>query len=141
LACPLNKRIPIHVFGKNAASVLQYSRSCAVCTVFLMDNVAHGVSLLHFFCRYFLNIFLDTTFGVGVLYLFLKAADFYFGRMRIDGMRTGDYGNPPQLIRWWRQTLVFSLGLVVMKIVVVIVLTWVRHLFFLASLSQSLWVG
>ncbi|KAK3813076.1 MAG: vacuolar membrane protein-domain-containing protein [Benniella sp.] len=73
---------------------------------------------------YFLNIFLDTTFGVGVLYLFLKAADFYFGRMRIDGMKTGDYGNPPQLIRWWRQTLVFSLGLVVMKIVVVIVLTW-----------------
>ncbi|KAG0245011.1 vacuolar membrane protein-domain-containing protein [Mortierella sp. GBAus27b] len=73
---------------------------------------------------YFLNIFLDTTFGVGVLYLFLKAADLYFKYMRIDGLKTGEYGNPPQFERWWKQTLVFSLGLVVMKIVVVIVLTW-----------------
>ncbi|KAF8939858.1 vacuolar membrane protein-domain-containing protein [Dissophora ornata] len=73
---------------------------------------------------YFLNIFLDTTFGVGVLYLFLKAADKYFSHMRIEGLKTGDYGNPPQFERWWKQTLVFSLGLVVMKIVVVIVLTW-----------------
>jgi hypothetical protein len=61
-----------------------------------------------------------------VLYLFLKAADLYFRYMRIDGLKTGDYGNPPQFERWWKQTLVFSLGLVVMKIVVVIVLTWVR---------------
>ncbi|KAG0000761.1 hypothetical protein BGZ80_009874 [Entomortierella chlamydospora] len=44
--------------------------------------------------------------------------------MRIDGLKTGDYGNPPQFERWWKQTLVFSLGLVVMKIVVVVVLTW-----------------
>ncbi|KAF9173498.1 hypothetical protein BGX21_002824 [Mortierella sp. AD011] len=73
---------------------------------------------------YFLNIFLDTTFGVGVLFLFLKAADKCFSRMRIDGLKTGDYGNPPQFERWWKQTLVFSLGLVVMKIVVVVVLTW-----------------
>ncbi|KAG0284320.1 hypothetical protein BGZ96_011296 [Linnemannia gamsii] len=73
---------------------------------------------------YFLNIFLDTTFGVGVLYLFLKAADKYFVHMRMEGLRTGDYGNPPQFEPWWKQTLVFSLGLVVMKIVVVIVLTW-----------------
>ncbi|KAF9142111.1 hypothetical protein BGX30_003364 [Mortierella sp. GBA39] len=73
---------------------------------------------------YFLNIFLDTTFGVGVLYLFLKAADKYVVHMRMEGLRTGDYGNPPQFERWWKQTLVFSLGLVVMKIVVVIVLTW-----------------
>ncbi|KAF9294774.1 hypothetical protein BGZ88_003357 [Linnemannia elongata] len=73
---------------------------------------------------YFLNIFLDTTFGVGVLYLFLKAADKYFVHMRMEGLRTGDYGNPPQFERWWKQTFVFSLGLVVMKIVVVIVLTW-----------------
>ncbi|KAF9356857.1 hypothetical protein BGX26_004629 [Mortierella sp. AD094] len=73
---------------------------------------------------YFLNIFLDTTFGVGVLFLFLKAADKYFTHMRIDGLKTGDYGNPPQFERWWKQTLVFSLGLVVMKIVVVIILTW-----------------
>ncbi|KAF9960924.1 hypothetical protein BGZ72_005424 [Mortierella alpina] len=73
---------------------------------------------------YFLNIFLDTTFGVGVLYLFLKAADKYFTHRRIEGLRTGEYGNPLQIQRWWKQTLVFSLGLVVMKIVVVIVLTW-----------------
>ncbi|KAG0340127.1 hypothetical protein BG004_006545 [Podila humilis] len=73
---------------------------------------------------YFLNIFLDTTFGVGVLYLFLKGADKYFQYKRIEGLRTGEYGNPPQIQRWWKQTLVFSLGLVVMKIVVVIVLTW-----------------
>ncbi|KAG0321680.1 hypothetical protein BGZ99_003762 [Dissophora globulifera] len=52
------------------------------------------------------------------------AAEKYFIRMRMDGLRTGDYGNPPQFDRWWKQTFVFSLGLVVMKIVVVIVLTW-----------------
>ncbi|KAG0057188.1 hypothetical protein BGZ83_001131 [Gryganskiella cystojenkinii] len=73
---------------------------------------------------YFLNIFMDTTFGVGVLFLFLRAADMYFTRARIEGLNTGDYGNPPQFERWWKQTFVFSLGLVVMKIVVVIVLTW-----------------
>lgn len=61
-----------------------------------------------------------------MLFIFLRAADWYFSRMRIVGLKTGDYGNPPQFERWWRQTLVFSLGLVVMKIVVVIVLTWVR---------------
>src|SRR5690606_12177625 len=75
--------------------------------------------------RYFLNIFLDTTFGVGVLYLFLKAADKYITHRRIEGLKTGEYGNPPQIRRWWKQTLVFSLGLVFMKIIVVIVLTWV----------------
>ncbi|KAF9929509.1 hypothetical protein FBU30_001479 [Linnemannia zychae] len=74
--------------------------------------------------RYFLNIFLDTTFGVGVLYLFLKGCDKYFAHLGMDALRTGDYGNPPQFERWWKQTLVFSVGLVVMKIVVVIVLTW-----------------
>ncbi|KAF9582275.1 hypothetical protein BGW38_000423 [Lunasporangiospora selenospora] len=73
---------------------------------------------------YFLNVFLDTTFGVGVLYLFLKGADMYFAHIRMEGLKTGDYGNPPQFERWWKQTLVFSVGLVVMKIVVVIVLTW-----------------
>ena len=93
-------------------------------TDLVIPNVDFGGFFFRF-SRYFLNIFLDTTFGVGVLYLFLRAADYYFTRARIEGLRTGDYGNPPQFERWWKQTLVFSLGLVVMKIVVVIVLTWV----------------
>ncbi|KAF9113152.1 hypothetical protein BGX27_002096 [Mortierella sp. AM989] len=44
--------------------------------------------------------------------------------MRIEGLRTGEYGNPPQFERWWRQTLVFSLGLVVMKIIVPFLFTF-----------------
>ncbi|OZJ06332.1 hypothetical protein BZG36_00657 [Bifiguratus adelaidae] len=72
---------------------------------------------------YFLNIFVDTTVGVLILWGFLRLWNVLFEKLGYDGMRSGKYGLPPlsnQLKRWARQCGVFILSLVLMKGVVVL---------------------
>ncbi|OBZ84551.1 hypothetical protein A0J61_07399 [Choanephora cucurbitarum] len=72
---------------------------------------------------YFLNILIDTTFGVLIIWAVLsvvkRLANFY----RLKGFQSGVYGSPPlgnQLRVWAKQLGAYVLALVVMKLVVVI---------------------
>ncbi|BFZ55213.1 hypothetical protein PYCC9005_002253 [Savitreella phatthalungensis] len=66
---------------------------------------------------YFLNIIVDTTLGVALLYAVLKLLTHM---LEVAGvvMHTGDYGTPPRWSRFLGQLAVFVTGLVLMKIIV-----------------------
>ncbi|KAI8968053.1 vacuolar membrane protein-domain-containing protein [Mycotypha africana] len=71
---------------------------------------------------YFLNIFVDTTLGIGILWLILKGFKSLFNRLQWTGFKSGVYGDPPlkeQLKRWGKQLFVYILSLFLMKIIVV----------------------
>lgn len=68
---------------------------------------------------YFLNVFIDTTLGVGVLWFWLHTMQWVLERVfHVPYIRTGCYGPPPlrrQLGPWARQTAVFIIAEGLMK--------------------------
>ncbi|KAI6135197.1 vacuolar membrane protein-domain-containing protein [Pisolithus thermaeus] len=69
---------------------------------------------------YFLNILVDTTLGVGLIYLVLQATTFLLSKkLHLKGFRSGQYGNPPSLAYWARQAAVYVFSLTTMKFLVV----------------------
>ncbi|KAF7731722.1 hypothetical protein EC973_008894 [Apophysomyces ossiformis] len=65
---------------------------------------------------YFLNIFVDTTLGVVILWGVLK------GLKKLTRIESGVYGEPPlqaQIRRWSTQLAIYIIGLIIMKVVVV----------------------
>ncbi|CAB4406652.1 unnamed protein product [Rhizophagus irregularis] len=78
---------------------------------------------------YFLNIFIDCTLGVFILYVLLKIVDFIVVITGTEGMKSGDYGHPPNVNWWIRQTVAFICCLFVMKIVVVLIFRLCPFLF------------
>ncbi|KAI8084254.1 vacuolar membrane protein-domain-containing protein [Gilbertella persicaria] len=72
---------------------------------------------------YFLNIFIDTTFGVLIIWSVLSSVKFITEFYRLPGFQSGVYGEPPlvnQLQVWAKQLGVYVLALVTMKVVVLI---------------------
>ncbi|KAF8559439.1 hypothetical protein OG21DRAFT_1562464 [Imleria badia] len=70
---------------------------------------------------YFLNILLDTTLGVGLIYLVLQSSTWLFSKkFGIKGLKTGQYGNPPSFTYWLRQAAVYIFALTAMKLLVVV---------------------
>lgn len=73
---------------------------------------------------YFLNILIDTTVGVGILYLALKGfTTLFIRRFGAECFVTGHYGRPPQMSYWVRQLQPYLLAVVAMKLVVLLPLT------------------
>lgn len=69
---------------------------------------------------YFLNILIDTTIGVGYIYLILHFTDRLFtDYFRLNGFKSGQYGDPPSLNYWFRQAFVYVLTILTMKLLVV----------------------
>ncbi|ORZ03556.1 Vaculolar membrane protein-domain-containing protein [Syncephalastrum racemosum] len=72
---------------------------------------------------YFLNIFVDTTLGVGILWGILKGFQYLLiDKLRLSGFQSGVYGDPPlkkQFKRWGKQLAVYCAGLILMKLIVV----------------------
>ncbi|KLO19900.1 hypothetical protein SCHPADRAFT_817456 [Schizopora paradoxa] len=69
---------------------------------------------------YFLNILIDTTFGVGVIYLLIHITTHVLtDRLDLKGFRTGEYGDPPSFFYWTRQAVVYVFSLTTMKLLVV----------------------
>ncbi|KAL1924295.1 uncharacterized protein VTP21DRAFT_7330 [Calcarisporiella thermophila] len=72
---------------------------------------------------YFLNILIDTTIGVFILWCIIQGLNqivLYFG---IKDLRSGEYGEPPlraQLARWSKQCALFIVALIIMKAVVLL---------------------
>ena len=73
---------------------------------------------------YFLNVLVDTTLGVFILLSFLKLLDMIYHHNGITNMSSGQYGSPPSLRIWLKQTLSFLLGITLTKVVVVAILQW-----------------
>ncbi|KAJ3411408.1 hypothetical protein HDV05_002288 [Chytridiales sp. JEL 0842] len=67
---------------------------------------------------YFLNILLDTTIGVGILYIFLRILHELAFRFGIRGVESGHYGNPPRISYWLKQTTLFILSWTLLKLLV-----------------------
>jgi hypothetical protein len=73
--------------------------------------------------RYFLNILVDTTLGVLIIWGVLSAVKFVTRFYRLNGFQSGVYGEPPltnQTKIWAKQLGVYVMALVIMKIVVLI---------------------
>lgn len=65
---------------------------------------------------------MDTTLGIGILWLILTGFNSLFARFHFTGFKSGVYGEPPlknQLIPWAKQLLVYIVSLIIMKIIVV----------------------
>ncbi|KAH9943145.1 vacuolar membrane protein-domain-containing protein [Epithele typhae] len=87
--------------------------------VLISDVVAH-LSTANACVLYFLNILIDTTFGVGIIYVLLQAMTHVLTvKLHFKGFESGVYGTPPAISYWFRQTAVYVLALTTMKLVVV----------------------
>ncbi|KAJ3188919.1 hypothetical protein HDU85_004635 [Gaertneriomyces sp. JEL0708] len=71
---------------------------------------------------YFLNILLDTTFGVLLLALFLRGLHRLVDYYKMSNMQSGHYGHPPSITAWAKQLVLFLTAWFFVKLTVVILL-------------------
>lgn len=80
---------------------------------------------------YFLNLLLDTTVGVPVLWFFLYMIHMTAFRIGITGIISGQYGDPPRWFSFIKQAGLYLIGMVCMKSVlysIVQALPWLDNL-------------
>ncbi|KAF2426173.1 hypothetical protein EJ08DRAFT_616757 [Tothia fuscella] len=85
---------------------------------------------------YVLNVAIDTTIGIPILVILLRLLHAGFSRTPLanppESLKSGNYGNPPKTTWWLKQSLLYFIGLVGMKLCV----------FFLFQILPWLgWVG
>ncbi|KAI8980543.1 vacuolar membrane protein-domain-containing protein [Pilobolus umbonatus] len=71
---------------------------------------------------YFLNILVDTTLGIGILWAILTGFKYIILKLSLTGFQSGVYGDPPlinQLMKWTKQLIVYVISLFMMKVIVV----------------------
>jgi len=69
---------------------------------------------------YFINFLLDTTIGLIIIWLCIRITSIL---AKLKGWRSlsfGEYGNPPQLIWWFKQCLVYILVMFIEKSIIVL---------------------
>ncbi|EJF62288.1 Vaculolar membrane protein-domain-containing protein [Dichomitus squalens] len=87
--------------------------------VLISDVVAH-MSTTNPCVLYFLNILIDTTLGVGIIYVILQVVTHLLtDKFQWKGFQSGVYGTPPSLNYWFRQAAVYVFALTAMKLLVV----------------------
>lgn len=90
---------------------------------------------------YFLNILLDTTLGVYAIYITLFFLTWYFTeKLKLKGLRSGQYGSPPSLNYWVRQLAIYVVSLTSMKLFVIAVVAFWDALSDIAAWLLS-WLG
>ncbi|WVR05760.1 hypothetical protein IAU60_002785 [Kwoniella sp. DSM 27419] len=73
---------------------------------------------------YFLNVLIDTTIGVVILFVSLKSFTWFFSKyLGMDGFVSGQYGHPPNPNFWWKQLAPYLLSIITMKLLVLLPLT------------------
>lgn len=77
---------------------------------------------------YFLNVLLDTTVGVGLIWILLRALSSLCNLCQWQGTASGVYGDPPRWTWWLKQSTIYSVGLALMKTTVFIILTTIPQL-------------
>ncbi|KAJ6539740.1 vacuolar membrane protein-domain-containing protein [Mycena capillaripes] len=110
--------------------------------VFISDLVSHHSST-NACTLYFLNILIDTTLGVGLIYVVLRVLTFIMTeRFHLKGFESGVYGTPPSFKYWMRQATIYILALTAMKFMVIGLLALIPGLFTLAAwLLSWTWTG
>lgn len=69
---------------------------------------------------YFLNVLVDTTLGVAIIYVVHHSlTNLLAKRLRLKGYESGQYGSPPSMAYWARQAAVYVFALTTMKMLVV----------------------
>ncbi|KAG7700008.1 hypothetical protein KL930_000695 [Ogataea haglerorum] len=71
---------------------------------------------------YFLNILFDTTIGVPILWGLLHVIFALARNAGIEGIESGQYGNPPRYSYYFKQLALYFIGLVSMKLIIYILL-------------------
>jgi len=81
---------------------------------------------------YLLNLAIDTTIGIPILVLLLKLLHAAFARTPLanppESIRSGNYGQPPRATWWLKQSIIYFLGLIGMKLCVLAIfafLPWI----------------
>jgi len=73
---------------------------------------------------YLLNLAIDTTIGIPILIVLLRVFTIIAGRTRLgqppESIRSGNYGDPPNVKWWLKQMLIYFVGLLGMKFCVVV---------------------
>ena len=77
---------------------------------------------------YFLNVLLDTTVGVGLIWILLRTLSSICSLLDLQGTRSGVYGNPPRWSWWMKQSVVYTIGLSTMKFAVFVILKSIPQL-------------
>ncbi|KAJ7437115.1 vacuolar membrane protein-domain-containing protein [Mycena galericulata] len=92
---------------------------------------------------YFLNILIDTTIGVGLIYVGLRVLTFVMSeKFHLKGFESGVYGTPPSFKFWLRQATIYLVALTTMKFLVIGLLALVPGLFTLGAwLLSWTWSG
>ncbi|KAF1838208.1 hypothetical protein BDW02DRAFT_565246 [Decorospora gaudefroyi] len=71
---------------------------------------------------YLLNLAIDTTIGIPILVLLLKILHTAFAHTPLanppESIRSGNYGHPPRATWWLKQSIIYFLGLIGMKLCV-----------------------
>ncbi|KAI7152808.1 hypothetical protein D0869_08100 [Hortaea werneckii] len=88
-------------------------------------------------CSYYLlNLAIDTTIGIPVLYLLLKVLHGLFVHTPLarpkESIKSGHYGQPPKVTWWLKQSVIYFIGLVGMKLFV---------FFLFAAMPFLPWIG
>lgn len=85
---------------------------------------------------YLLNLAIDTTIGIPILVLLLKILHRAFSLTPLanppESIRSGNYGHPPRATWWLKQSIIYFLGLIGMKLCVLAIF---------AFLPWIAWVG
>ncbi|KAF5358959.1 hypothetical protein D9758_004900 [Tetrapyrgos nigripes] len=90
--------------------------------VLVSDLVSH-LDSLNACVSYFLNVLVDTTLGVALLYVILRALTYLISeKLQLQGFESGVYGNPPSLKYWGRQAVIYVVALTTMKFLVIAML-------------------
>ncbi|KAJ7693899.1 vacuolar membrane protein-domain-containing protein [Mycena rosella] len=83
---------------------------------------------------YFLNVLIDTTLGVGLIYVILRVLTSIMSeRFHLKGFESGIYGNPPSFKYWLRQAAIYVLALTTMKFLVIALMALLPGLFTLGA--------
>lgn len=86
----------------------------------LISGVIANIASANACVFYFLNILIDTTLGVAIIYFLLKSFTFLLTqKFNFEGFISGQYGSPPSSLYWMRQTAVYVLCLTLMKLFVI----------------------
>ncbi|KAF7432700.1 hypothetical protein PC9H_004642 [Pleurotus ostreatus] len=86
--------------------------------VLVSDLISHHSSA-NACVSYFLNILIDTTLGIALIYIFLHAFTYLLTeKFHLKGFESGKYGRPPSFIYWLKQAAAYVLALTTMKFVV-----------------------
>ncbi|KAF8656050.1 hypothetical protein AX16_002786 [Volvariella volvacea WC 439] len=85
----------------------------------LVSNVGSNHTAGNACVFYFLNILIDTTLGVGMIYVMLHFFTYLVSeKWGLKGFESGVYGSPPSFKYWIRQAAIYVFSLTTMKMVV-----------------------